>query len=256
MNKKFSKLFNDKTSGSFEILFELHNHLKVQSSFLKIFPQFIDSVSEKFPTFENIQKYLNELKKYLKKNQVELFFNKYDELFSNINELIFINAKELNNYTSFLTISNSKTLFEFFVRLKKINKEIQISICESRPKYEGRIFAKKLYDEKINVELITEAMIFNKCKEVDCGIIGADTILNNGNVINKIGSSIIALSCKNFNKPFYVMADKTKIKQTEKFKQKEMPPEEIWRHSYKKIKIKNYYFEEIPKNLITKIITD
>lgn len=257
MNNKISKLINDKNSGSYEILFELHNHLKEQASFLKIFPNFINNVAEKFPTFENIQKYLTELNYYLQKNKIDKFFEKYDKHFSNINDVLFFHSKDdLKNFNSYLTISNSKTLLEIFIRLKKINKKLKVIVSESRPKLEGRIFTQKLLQNNINVELITESMIFQISKKIDAGIIGADIILSNGNIINKVGSSLIAICCKNFNKPFYVLADKSKIKSNNNFKQKEMPPEEIWRHSNKKLKINNFYFEEIPKELITKIITD
>lgn len=257
MTKTFSKIVSDKTSGSLEILMELHEHLKAQSSFIKIFPNFIESVEEKFPTFQNIQIYLREMKKSLSKNKLDEFFFKYDNLLDNIYDKIFFKCKdELKNFNRILTISNSKTLFEIFVRLKKINPHLKIILCESRPKFEGRIFAKKLLQNKIKVEMITEAMIFSSIKKIDAGIIGADAILKNGDVINKVGSSLIAISCKNFNKPCFVIADKSKIKSSNKFNQKEMPPEEIWRHSPKNIVIKNFYFEQIDKSLITKIISD
>lgn len=256
MNKRISKILNNKISGSNEILFELHEHLKNQITFIKIFPQFIDSVAEKFQSFENIQKYLIQLKKHLSKNELEHFFENYDKQFSNIHDKIFFEAKKhLSHFNNFLTISNSNTLFEFFLRLKTINKKFKVIICESRPKFEGRIFAKKLTLNKIKTEIITEAMIYSFSQKIDAGIIGADAILTNGNVINKIGSSLIALSCKEMKKPFYVLADKSKIKNSNKFIQKEMPPNEIWRHDNKNINIKNYYFEEVPKKFITKIIS-
>lgn len=257
MSKNLSKIISDKTSGSSEILIELHEHLKAQSGFIKIFPSFINSVEEKFPSFQNIQLYLKELKKSLSNNTVDEFFLKYDNLFDNIYDKIFLKCKdELKNYNRILTISNSKTLLELFIRLKKVNPKLEIILCESRPKFEGRIFAKKLLKNHIQVELITEAMIFLATKNVDAGMIGADAILKNGCVINKVGSSLIAISCKNFNKPFYVISDKSKQKSTNKFNQKEMPPEEIWRHSQKNLLVKNFYFEKIDKNLITEIISD
>lgn len=257
MNKKISKLIDDKTSGSFEILIELHKHLKEQKSFLKIYPNFLDNIAEKFPSFENIQKYITELKLSIKKKRIDSFFEKYDNYFENINDNLFIKAQnELKNFQTFLTISNSTTVFELFRRLNLTNPKLKVIVCESRPKFEGRIFAKKLTKNKINVELITEAMIYQKTNEIDVGIIGADSILKNGNVINKVGSSLIALTCKNYNKPFYVVADKSKFKNTYNFIQKEMPPVEIWRHFDIKIIIKNFYFEIVPKKLITKIISD
>jgi translation initiation factor eIF-2B subunit alpha len=43
-------------------------------------------------------------------------------------------------------------------------------------------------------------------KEVDCVILGADRILKTGHVINKIGTSGVAIIAKYYGIPFYVVA--------------------------------------------------
>ena len=120
---------------------------------------------------------------------------------------------------------------------------------------EGRILAEKLSKLKIDAELITEAAIALKINEAGAALIGADMILKNGNVINKTGSLTLATVCKFNSIPFYVAADKAKFSHNNKFEQKEMPHKEIWRHSNSKIKIKNFYFEEIDKKFISRIFT-
>ena len=116
--------------------------------------------------------------------------------------------------------------------------------------------ARKLSKLNISTELITEAAMAPHINKIDAALVGADVILKNGNVVNKTGSLTLAVLCKSHSIPFYVAADKQKFSYTNKFDQKEMPPEEIWRQSNPNIKITNFYFEEINKKLITKIFID
>lgn len=256
--KKIKKILSDNTSGSSEILFELHEHLKVQQKLLQALPKILELTKKQFKSFQTVQSYLNELEKNLNKNKnLDSFFKKYDELLLSVYDKIYNNClKYLKGCNTILSISNSKTVYEILHRLKHDNPSLKVIVCESRPQNEGRLLAKQLSDKKINVEFITEAMLFASLKEIDCALVGADSILGNGSVVNKIGSGVVAALCKSYKKPFYVAADITKISNKNTFKQTKMPPEEIWRHNNKNITINNYYFEEIEKRFITKIFTD
>lgn len=256
-NSGLSKIYKDNTSGSGEILKELHEHLRGEQKMLELFPALITEIKLQFKSFQSVQHYLAELDKYIKLGKkLDEFFKKYDSLLNNIYLPIYEkNKKELKKLKNILTISNSKTILEISKLIKKDNGNLKVTICESRPKFEGRLMAKKLAALKIDVELIIDTDLFSRIKNIDAVLIGADMILKNGNVVNKTGSATLAVLCKHFAKPFYVIADRSKFSSQNKFEQKEMPPEEIWRHSNSKIKISNFYFEEIDKKLITKIFT-
>lgn len=257
-NMRFSKLFTDNKSGSLELLVELHEHLKNEKKILQIFPELIDFAAKQFRSFQNIQVYLAEMKSALRKEKkLEVFFDKYDRYFKDSLKLLLLNAgKILKPYSSFITISNSKTVLEVLKHLRVSNPELNVIVCESRPMLEGRLLAKSLIASKIKVRLITESMIYQFIDKVDAAITGADAILGNGDVINKSGSSLLGFGCKQFNKPFYVVADRKKFTKSKRYSAKKMPPEEIWRQYPEKIKIENYYFERIEKKLITEIISD
>lgn len=251
------KIYSNKTSGSSELFKELHEHLKGQKVFLELFPDFVDNIKKQFLSFQNIQNYLKDLESNLvKKKKLDEFFGKYDSLLLNQYDLIFEKAENtLLKYNSFITLSNSNTVKEILLRLFHHNNKIKAVVSESRPKNEGILLAKNLSKAGIDTTLITESMLAQYIKSCDAALIGADAILQNKNVINKVGSLSLALLCKYFKKPIYVLADKGKISSANKFSQKEMPPEEIWRHGSNKIKIKNYYFEEVDQKYITKIFT-
>lgn len=252
------QIFSDKTSGSSDILSELHEHLKREQKIIEALPMLIYDIKEQFQSFQNVENYIEELERTLaKEKKLDKFFSKYDALFENVYDKIFKNIPgSLKKQNRIITLSNSRTVFEILMRFYKTNNKLCVIVCESRPKFEGRILAKKLAEEGIPIELISEAMIYEKVQSADCAIIGADAVLKNGSVINKTGSSLLALACKNFGKPFYVAASKEKFRNNNSHSQKEMPPKEIWRHQNKNILIKNFYFEKIDKELITKIISD
>ena len=46
---------------------------------------------------------------------------------------------------------------------------------------------------------------------MDCVFVGAEVVLENGGIVNKLGTFTIALCAKQFNKPFYVFAESLKF---------------------------------------------
>ena len=47
--------------------------------------------------------------------------------------------------------------------------------------------------------------------QVDCVFVGSEAVLENGGIVNKIGTFTIALCAKAYNKPFYVFAESLKF---------------------------------------------
>lgn len=215
------------------------------------------TLKQHFCSFQVIQKYLEELSLIINsKESSDNFFSEFLLKSQTIYDRIFSNSLPyLKNKKSILTISNSTTVFEILSRLKYHHK-FETIICESRPKLEGRFLARRLIKENIVVKLITEAMTVNYIKKCDCVIIGTDTVLKNKSVLNKIGSSQLALLCANYRKPFYVITEKSKFSQSNSYLLKEESSDEIWKAAPKGVTIKNIYFEKIDASLISKIITE
>ncbi|WKZ68206.1 MAG: hypothetical protein QY331_09595 [Melioribacteraceae bacterium] len=246
-------IISDNTSGSRELLDKILHYLRNNHD--KINPKLISSLQKHFHDFQTIQNFLANLGAAYQENSIKEFLNKYnnDILFHNI----YRSFKPLiSDLYSFITISNSKTILEILKLTASEKESIEVIVSEGRPILEGRILAENLSSPKIKTTLITEAQIYNAVQNVDCGIIGADKVLKNGKVINKVGSNLLALACKEFCKPFYVIADKTKFSKNNLIDNNEKPSKEIYSGTENKIKINNYYFEEIPNEYITKIITD
>ncbi|MCX6167800.1 MAG: hypothetical protein NTX65_00550 [Ignavibacteriales bacterium] len=261
MNKKtqiaFNKLLSDKTSGSVDLLLKLNTFCKKYLFDVKHPLEFIQQAQIQFSSFQNIQRYLAELKSNVHSKQVIMeFFTATESKAETSYWEIYTSAMPfLQNKKSILTISNSRTVLETIRNLAKTNYLI-VTICESRPKFEGRILAKKLLSSKIKVEIITEAMAPSYVRKCDCILVGADTVLKDGSIINKVGTLQLALSGKYFKKPFYVVAEKSKFKRSLKITQRKELSNEIWNNSPKGIVLNNFYFEKIPGSLITKIFSE
>jgi methylthioribose-1-phosphate isomerase len=88
-------------------------------------------------------------------------------------------------------------------------KRIKVIATETRPQLQGaRLTAWELKREGIPVTVITDGMVgycFHK-KMINSVMVGADRILSDGHVVNKIGTYTIAVTAKFHSVPFYVVA--------------------------------------------------
>jgi len=92
-------------------------------------------------------------------------------------------------------------------------------------------------------------------KKADLMLIGADALLNSGDIINKIGSNMFA-EIAHYNKiPVYVIADSWKFSKRN-VKIEERAHEEIWKYAPKHIKIQNPSFETVKSRYITAIVSE
>lgn len=259
-SNELQKIVTDKISGSKELQEKLNSYFYLNYSTLPDLLNVLISLKNEFATFQSLQSYLDNLIKAYNSGGKDKFFEEVRNFISSENliygKLFQKLYPEIKRSLKIITLSNSKTLFEIFKLLSQKKKGIEIIISESRPLNEGRILAEKLVSSNIKVQLITEAMIPAYVKICNVAIIGADAVLKNRNVVNKVGSKLLAITANYYKKPFYVVADRTKIKSDNKFLQKEKNSSEIWNYNNKYLTIKNYYFEIIEKKLITKIITD
>jgi methylthioribose-1-phosphate isomerase len=88
-------------------------------------------------------------------------------------------------------------------------KNLHVLVDETRPFMQGaRLTAWELQQAGIPLTLITDNMAgyFMRRGEVDCIIVGADRIVANGDVANKIGTYSLAVLARAHGIPFYVAA--------------------------------------------------
>lgn len=146
-------------------------------------------------------------------------------------------------------------------------KNILVYACETRPKLQGaRLTVWELMKDGIPVIGITDNMagyVMAK-RGIDLIVVGADRILADGTVYNKIGTYTLAILAKYHNIPFYVAAPYStfdlKRKRDEVVIEERDPREVIYINGRPimppNAKVINPAFDETPPELVTAIITD
>ncbi len=136
----------------------------------------------------------------------------------------------------------------------------QVIILEGRPRYEGREVALALRKAGIATTLITDAqadIFLPRCQAV---IVGADSVLANGDILNKAGTALVAWAARGHDVPLYVLCETLKIApytwNGDLAQLEEKEAEEVWQHPAGDIAIRNFYFDHTPGRLVTKLITE
>lgn len=257
LKKELEKLFNDKTSGSNELLIRLINLLLDNFEAIDSPNALSVLIAERLGEFQTIVSFSEKISELKSTDELKIFLTSHLQSDSIAIDKIYENSKTtLSRYRHFITISNSRTLFKLFVKIKEAGLSFDVAICESRPCCEGVIMAENLADSNIPIKLITEAQIASQIKKSDCVIMGADKILKDGSIVNKIGSLTLAICAKYYNIPCYVVADKSKFSQSSVFAPKEHSASEIYSGDKNLISVTNTYFEVIDKTYITNLFTN
>lgn len=145
-------------------------------------------------------------------------------------------------------------------------KDIKVIATQTAPLYQGaRLTVWELTRDRIPVTLITDSMAAYAMKNagVTKVMVGADRILMNGEVANKIGTYGLAVLAKHHGVPFYVAAPTSTIDQKSKTIPIEQRPQEEVRRVLGKLLITvpdvptlNPAFDITPNNLVSAIITE
>ena len=122
---------------------------------------------------------------------------------------------------------------------------------------EGRAMAESLARRLIGVTLIADAAIAVALEKADCVLIGADMITPE-NLINKIGTRIIALAARERSVPVYAICDSSKFTSYARssIAAGQRSADELWPAAPEGVEIFNSYFEPTPLDYFTAIITE
>ena len=178
-------------------------------------------------------------------------------------KIIPLGKKILKNYDEVLTHCHSWLVEQMLIDAHKNGIKFKVYNTETRPLFQGRITSKKLLEANIDTTMITDSSVGffishysgkNYLKHVI--IIGADAILPNGSVVNKIGSYGIAAVAFLKKIPLYVAAPLFKFHHHSWIKLEKRSPGEVWSNAPKKLKIINFAFDMVPSKWIKGIICE
>jgi ribose 1,5-bisphosphate isomerase len=140
----------------------------------------------------------------------------------------------------------------------------QVIVLEGRPRYEGRATARILGAQGFAVTLITDAQAAIFIPQCQAIVVGADSILASGAVLNKAGTALLAYAARGYTVPVYVLCETLKIspqqwpadfQQAQAFLE-EKEPEEVLEQPLPGVAVRNFYFDHTPYTLINKVITE
>jgi ribose 1,5-bisphosphate isomerase len=171
-----------------------------------------------------------------------------------------IGAKRIRNDSVILTHCHSSTVTHLLKRAKLEGKSFEVICTESRPVFQGRITAKEMRELGVKTTLIVDSAARFYMNEADFVFVGADAITSEGNVVNKIGTSMIALTANEARTPFYVVSELLKFDPETMYgdyeKIEERNSDEIWRDPPENLLIRNPAFDVTRRDFIHGIICE
>jgi ribose 1,5-bisphosphate isomerase len=141
-------------------------------------------------------------------------------------------------------------------------KEFKAYVTETRPWKQGLITATELAEAGIDVTLIVDSAVRSVMDKVDHVFVGADTVTSDGSLINKVGTSQIALIAREFGAEFNVCCE------TYKFSPKTILGEQVIIEERERdevvkkgevpdtVKVFNPVFDVTPSKYISRFITE
>lgn len=110
-----------------------------------------------------------------------------------------------------LTHCNSKAALAPIIEAHRQGKKIEVFATESRPWRQGYLTIKDLSDAGVPATLIIDSAARWIMPTIDLVFVGADTVCENGDLANKIGTSQLALIAREMNVPFRSCAETYKF---------------------------------------------
>jgi len=153
--------------------------------------------------------------------------------------------------------SNSSTIFEIFKKAQDEDKSFQVILTESRPICEGKELAQGLSNLGIQSLYLIDAAVGIGVERADIVLLGADSLTENS-LVNKIGTKGICLISREAVVPCYAACESSKFTPKKLSPKKERPraTKEVWDNPAPETSVENYYFDEVPLELFTGIITE
>jgi ribose 1,5-bisphosphate isomerase len=171
-----------------------------------------------------------------------------------------IGARRIKNGSVILTHCHSSTVTYLLMKAKQEGRTFEIFCTETRPLFQGKRTAREMLDLGVKTTFIIDSAARFLMSQVDLVIVGADAITSEGNVINKIGTSTIALVAQEARTPFYVVSELLKYDPATMYgdyeKIEERDSSEIWKDPPKNLLIRNPAFDVTRRDFIHGIICE
>lgn len=165
-------------------------------------------------------------------------------------------VERIATYEHLLTLSLSSTVTRVLTQLP--SSGIEVVVPESRPRLEGAQLATTLAEGGLGITYITDAQVGVFAEQVEAVLVGADSVLRDGSIVNKVGTRLAALAVREAGVPFFVCAESFKCTEQDagEVDLEEKAGSELRPPHLPGIRSRNVYFEVTPAALITDWLSD
>jgi ribose 1,5-bisphosphate isomerase len=175
-----------------------------------------------------------------------------------------IGARRIRDGDILLTHCNSSAVIEVMKTAWSQGRRFEVYVTETRPRFQGHITARELAKAGIPVTLILDDAVRYFMQRVDKVIVGADAVTANGALVNKIGTSMVALAAHEARVRVFVAAETYKFSPETMIGElvtiEERDPSEIISDEQQRrigpMKVLNPSFDVTPPEYIDLIITE
>jgi len=127
-------------------------------------------------------------------------------------ELVARNASTIiTPYSTILTHSYSSTVFRALEMTIRDGRRPRVFVTESIPGSEGIRLARDLAESGLDATIIPDYEIARHISQVEAILVGADSVLKDGSIINKVGTRQLAELARNAHVPFHVACERAKF---------------------------------------------
>jgi translation initiation factor 2B subunit (eIF-2B alpha/beta/delta family) len=168
-------------------------------------------------------------------------------------------ARQFTTPQRICTLSRSSTVVTALRHLHEEQLIEHLFVLESRPLNEGGKTIRDCSALGIPATLLVDAAAGEAASRIDCAVVGADCITADGFLLNKTGTLPLAVCCKVFDVPMFVLCDSLKF--TSQLQKnvlvEDMPASEvIAKKKGDAFAVWNKYFEWMPVEYVTAFITE
>lgn len=159
---------------------------------------------------------------------------------------------------------HSSTVMRILKRAHDEGKAPHVFCTESRPLYQGHITAKELSKHGLKVTMFVDGathLVLSQMRDTDLVLVGADAITSQGDLVNKVGTSMIAHAAFDHEKRFYSCTATHKFDPMTLFGWPEPielrdPAEVASPKEFKGVELYNPAFDLTPARLVTGYVTE
>ncbi|GAB5362791.1 hypothetical protein AAMO2058_000828900 [Amorphochlora amoebiformis] len=177
----------------------------------ELFSRYVTRTSLDIPDFDTCKKRLISRGKVFAENSIQsrTRISKFGDRFIQDNARILIHGR-------------SRVVAQLLNHAHQKHKKFSVYISEGRPKNHGYLMAEELKEMGIYCTLILDSAVAATMDDIDMVLVGAEAVVENGGIINTVGTYQMAMVASLLNKPVYVAAESYKFSRLFPLSQKDI----------------------------------